>query len=316
MKYRIVIIFILLILGCNSRTLTEYVLNEKDLVPEGIDYSKKKDAFYVTSVAKSKIVEVDRKTGKQKDFISEHEFGYTPGVGIYVDDRRNLLYAIGGYYRYKDSLSSLFTFDINTKKLLKRYDVTDKGEHFLNDLIQDEQGNLYLTDSKDSSIYLLKHKADSLELFYRSSEIEFPNGIAISDDNTKLYIASFSKGIRTLDIATKRILNEPDTLGISQGIDGLEFYKGHLYAIQNGVRANTFNFRKLILDQTQEKIVDVEVLDGNTPKLDVPLTFCLVDYEAVVIANSNLQYLNQETFHFVESDTISKTKLLVYALGY
>ncbi|WP_425235513.1 SMP-30/gluconolactonase/LRE family protein [Ulvibacterium sp.] len=314
MKYRIVIILILLILGCNSRTLTEYVLNEKDLVPEGIDYSKKKDAFYLTSVAKSKIVEVDRKSGKQKDFIGEHEFGYTPGVGIYVDDRRNLLHAIGGYYRYKDSLSSLFTFDIHTKKLLKRYDITDKGEHFLNDLIQDAKGNLYLTDSKDSSIYLLKHESDSLELFYRSSEIEFPNGITVSEDNTKLYIASFSKGVRTLDIATKRILNEPDTLGMSQGIDGLEFYKGHLYAIQNGVRANTFNFRKLILDQTREKVVDVEVLDAHTPKLDVPLTFCLVGNDAVVIANSNLQYLNQETFHFVESDTIPNTKLLVYPI--
>lgn len=314
MNYRIVIIFILLILGCNSRTLTEYVLNEKDLVPEGIDYSKKKDAFYLTSVAKSKIVEVDRKSGKQKDFIGEHEFGYSPGVGIYVDDRRNLLHVIGGYYRYKDSLSSLFTFDINTKKLLKRYDVTDKGEHFLNDLIQDAKGNLYLTDSKDSSIYLLKHEADSLELFYRSSKIEFPNGIAISDDNTKLYIASFSKGVRTLDISTKRILNKPDTLGMSQGIDGLEFYKGHLYAIQNGVRANTFNFRKLILDPTQEKITNVKIIASHTPKLDVPLTFCLVNHEAVVIANSNLQYLNQETFHFVQSDTISKTKLLVYTI--
>ncbi len=304
----------LLILGCNSRTLTEYILYEKDLVPEGIAYSKKKDAFYLTSVAKSKIVEVDRKSGKQTDFIREHEFGYTPGVGIYVDDERNLLHAIGGYYRYKDSLSSLFTFDINSKKLLKRYYVTDEGEHFLNDMIQDGKGNLYLTDSKDSSIYLLKHENDSLELFYRSSEIEFPNGIAISDDNTKLYIASFSKGVRTLDIKTKRILNEPDTLGISQGIDGLEFYKGHLYAIQNGVRANTFNLRKLILDQTQEKIINVEVIDGHTPKLDVPLTFCLVENEAVVIGNSNLQYLNQETFHFVESDTIPSTKLLVYPI--
>jgi DNA-binding beta-propeller fold protein YncE len=314
MKYRIVIVFILLILGCNSRSLNEYVLNEKDLVPEGIDYSKKKDAFYLTSVAKSKIVEVDRKSGKQKDFIGKHEFGYTPGVGIYVDDKRNLLHAIGGYYRYKDSLSSLFTFDINTKKLLQRYDVTDEGEHFLNDLIQDGKGNIYLTDSKDSSIYLLKHENDFLELFYKSSEIEFPNGIAISDDNTKLYIASFSKGVRTLDVSTKRILNEPDTLGISQGIDGLEFYKGHLYAVQNGVRANTFNFRKLILDQTQETIINVEVVDGHTPKLDVPLTFCLVENEALVIGNSNLQYLNQETFNFVESDTIPNTKLLVYTL--
>ena len=314
MRYRIPIVTLAFVLGCNSRIWNECVLHEKDLVPEGIAYSKKKDAFYLTSVAKSKIVEVDRKSGTQKDFIQEHEFGYTPGVGIYVDDKRNLLHALGGYYRYKDSLPSLFTFDIHTKKLLQRYDVTDAGEHFLNDLIQDDKGNLYITDSKGSAIYLLKHETGSLELFFKSPEIEFPNGIAISEDHTKLYIASFSKGIRILDISTKRILNQPDTLGMSQGIDGLEFYKGHLYAIQNGVRANTFNFRKLILDQTQTRIVDVEVMDGHTSKLDVPLTFCLVKNEAVVIGNSNLQYLNQETFKFVESDTIPNTKLLVYPI--
>ncbi|WP_299529998.1 SMP-30/gluconolactonase/LRE family protein [Ulvibacterium sp.] len=314
MKYGILIATLILILGCDSRTMSEYVLDERGLVPEGIAYSKKKDAFYLTSVAKSKIVEVDRKSGEQKDFIREREFGYTPGVGILVDDTRNLLHALGGYYMYKDSLPSLFTFDIHTKRLLKKYDVTDAGEHFLNDLIQDDKGNLYLTDSKDASIYILKPETDSLELFFKSSEVEFPNGIAISDDNSKLYIASFSKGVRILDISTKRILNDPDTLGISQGIDGLEFYKGHLYAIQNGVRANTFNFRKLVLDPTQGKIVKAKVLDSHTPRLDLPLTFCLVENEAVVIGNSNLQYLNQETFKFVASDTISNTKLLVYAL--
>lgn len=314
MKYAVLLLAIVFILGCSSRTPNEYELNEKDLVPEGIDYSKKKDAFYLTSIAKSKIVEVDRKSGRQRDFIREREFGYAPGVGIYVDDERNLLHALGGYYMHKDSLSSLFTFDIDTKKLLKRHDVTDDGEHFLNDIIKDGNGNIYVTDSKDSSIYLLKHGNGSLELFYRSSEIEFPNGIAISEDNTKLYIASFSKGVRILDITSKRILNEPDTLGISQGIDGLEFHRNHLYAIQNGIRANTFNFRKLILDQTQEKITGFEVMDSNTPKLDLPLTFCLLENQAVVIGNSNLQYLDQETFSFVESDTVPNTKLLVYAI--
>ena len=293
----------------------EYILDEKDLVPEGIAYSENKDAFYLTSVAKSKIIELDKNTGKQTDFIKEHESGYSPGAGIYVDDERNLLHAIGGYFRMSDSLSSLFTFDLNTKKLLRRYNVTDGGEHFLNDMIKDRKGNIYLTDTKGASIYVLRQDNDSLELFYKSPEIESPNGIAISDDNTKLFIASNPKGVRILDISTKNILNDRDTLGISQGIDGLEFYKNHLYAIQNTVEANTFNFRKLVLNQTQDKLIDVEVIDSHSPILNVPLTFCLVGNKAVVIGNSNLQYLNQENFKFPNADTIPNTKLIVYQLN-
>lgn len=312
MKKAKTIILLLFLVACTSEIPTEYVLDEKDLVPEGIAYSKKKDAFYLTSVTKSKIIVVDRTTGKQTDFIGENQFGYQPGVGIWVDDQRNQVHALGGYYLLKDSLSSLYTFDINSKKLLKRYDLSDK--HFLNDMVVDKKGEIYLTDTKGGAVFILKKGADELELFYESPEIEFCNGIAISDDNTKLYIASMPKGVKVLDISTKKILNETDTLDISTGIDGLEFYKGHLYGIQNGVGANGFNFRKLVLNDAQYKIVKAEIIDSGNPDLYVPLTFCFVESKAVVIGNSNLGHLNQETMQFSESDTIPKSKLLVYEI--
>lgn len=312
MTYLKTVPLLLLLVACASKIPSSYVLDEKDLVPEGIAYSKKNNAFYLTSVAKSKIIAVDKNSGKQTDFISAHEFGYQPGVGILVDDQRNLVHAIGGYARMPDSLSALYTFDSSTQKLLKRYNAAP-GD-FLNDLIQDSDGNLYVTNSEGASVFILKPGTDSLELFYESPEIQFPNGIAISDDQTKLYIASFEKGVRILDISTRRLVNEVDSLGISQGIDGLEFYKGHLYAIQNGSRANGFNFRKLVLNSTQDGIIDMEIIDSGNPDLYVPLTFAVAGNEAIVIGNSNLGHLNQETMQFEISDTIPKTKLLTYTI--
>ncbi|MFS4447039.1 SMP-30/gluconolactonase/LRE family protein [Maribacter sp. 2307UL18-2] len=312
MTYLKTVPLLLLLVACASKIPSSYVLDEKDLVPEGIAYSKKNNAFYLTSVAKSKIIAVDKNSGKQTDFISANEFGYQPGVGILVDDQRNLVHAIGGYARMPDSLSALYTFDSSTQKLLKRYNAAP-GD-FLNDLIQDSDGNLYVTNSEGASVFILKPGTDSLELFYESPEIQFPNGIAISDDQTKLYIASFEKGVRILDISTRRLVNEADSLGISQGIDGLEFYKGHLYAIQNGSRANGFNFRKLVLNSTQDGIIDMEIIDSGNPDLYVPLTFAVAGNEAIVIGNSNLGHLNQETMQFEISDTIPKTKLLTYTI--
>ena len=52
----------LLVIACGQEPaspLTGYTLAEKDLVPEGIDYSKSRDNFYVSSVAKAKIIEAD-----------------------------------------------------------------------------------------------------------------------------------------------------------------------------------------------------------------------------------------------------------------
>lgn len=202
MKYLKTILPIALFFACSTKTPNEYILDEKDLVPEGIAYSEKEDAFYLTSVTKSKIVTVDRKSGKQTDFITSNEFGYQPGVGIWVDDQRNLLHALGGYYLLKDSLSSLYTFDMDSKKLLKRYDLSD--QHFLNDMVVDTQGNMYLTDTKGGSVFKLKNGADSLELFFESPEIEFSNGIAISDDNTKLYVAQCPRESKCLIFLRKK----------------------------------------------------------------------------------------------------------------
>lgn len=314
MKYLILFCSFITFLGCSPKMLKEYTIQGKDVVPEGIDYSKKHNSFYLTSVGRAKIIQIDRTTGQQKDFVEEKDFGYTPGAGLYIDDERDQVHALGGYYRFTDSLSSLFTFDINSGALVKRYDVLDKGDHFLNDMIKDKKGNLYITNTKDSSIYYLGAESDRLELFYQSTEIQYPNGIAISADNSKLYIASFSKGVRILDISTKKILNKIDTKGISQGIDGLEFYKNHLYALQNGVGANSHNFRKLILNQAQDEIIHFKNIDSHTPKLNAPLTFCIVDQQAVVIGNSNIQYLDQEKFTFSKSDTIPNTRLLVYPI--
>ena len=86
MKTILIILVFVLLNACITKGPSEYVLNEKDLVPEGIAYSAKSDAFYLTSVTKSKIIAVDRKTGEQSEFITENEFGYQPGAGIWVDD--------------------------------------------------------------------------------------------------------------------------------------------------------------------------------------------------------------------------------------
>lgn len=55
------IIILLLFWGfwsCASELPKEYVFSDPGLVPEGIAYSQKTNSFYLTSLAKAKIVKV------------------------------------------------------------------------------------------------------------------------------------------------------------------------------------------------------------------------------------------------------------------
>lgn len=314
------LIFIQLLLfsiftGCQTKTVQgPYVLEEVDLVPEGIAYSEKEQKFYLTSVAKSKIVTVDRAQGSQDGFIEKEAHGFSPGVGIVVDDERNEVLALGGYYMRENTLTTLFKFDLTTGALIQKYQVQDTGKHFLNDLILDRSGNAYITDTNASSLYVLNREENNMGLFFKSDEIQYPNGIAISTDNSKLYVASYTHGIRIIDLQTKTIINEADTTSASRGIDGLEYYKGNLYAIQNGIQTNGDNFRKLILNDAGDKLIGHEVIDERNPALNLPLTFCIADNQAVVIANSNLQFLDQVNLTITDREALKPTKLLVYDL--
>lgn len=305
------ILFILV--GCGGYP-DEYEISEMDLVPEGIAYSESQDAFYLTSVASAKIIRMDRKSGKQQDFIPSKAHGYKPGAGIIIDEEQSRLYALGGYYRMADSVASLFVFDLENGGLIKKYDVRGSEPHFLNDLVMDNRGMLYITDTKDASVYILPKDADSLQRFYRSDEIQYPNGIAISDDNRKLYIASHIHGVRVLDLGSRRLLNAPDTTGVSQGIDGLEYYRGNLYAVQNSGKPAQHNFRKLLLNESQTGVSGVEVINHKNPQLNYPLTFCITDGQAFVIANSNLQYLDQTDYTFHAEHCTKPTKIVCYSL--
>ncbi len=312
MKIFLFLLPFLLCLGLSCEKKKDFVLDEIDLVPEGIAYSEKDKLLYVTSIAKSKIITVSS-TGQQKDFVTQAD-GYIPGVGIWVDDEKGQVLALGGYFMREKTESALFVFDVRSRKLIRKHSIEDGERHFMNDLVLTRTGDIYVTDTESSSIYVLKNGQRSFELFTRSSDIDFPNGIAVSDNDRKLYVASYSKGVRVIDIATKRILNQEDSLSLSHGIDGLEFYKGNLFAIQNGVQKNGDNFRKLLLNKTGDAIVGVEVIDANNAALNLPLTFCVADGNAVVIGNSNLQFLNQVTFKITAVDSLKKTRLLTYEL--
>jgi len=316
---RLTILFLLTFSACNfgdGEWEDEYILDDKALVPESVAYSNTTGFIYLSSIGQKKIIRLDPLRSKEFDFFQSEEYGFMPGVGIEIDDDNGRLLALGGNYRRGNSESALYVFDLRQKGLISYHSVLDTSNSFLNDLCLDKSGNAYITNTSLSSIYFYDQQSDTLSLFLRNDEISFPNGICISDDESKLYLASHNKGIRSIDIRTRQILNDRDSTELTRGVDGLKYYAGKLYAVQNGSRLNSYNFRKLSLDSDQTDVVSAEVIWISHDRSEVPLNFCIHDGRAIFIVNSNIQYLNQEDMSFnVPIDSLPNTKLKVFDLA-
>ncbi len=270
-------------------------LPEKDLIPEGIAFDAEGRTFFVSSVYKAKIVQVDEETGLSRDFFGEREHGFWGGVGLEVDVERRVLWAAsamgyqtGNFVPEEDGLSGLFKFSLEDGSLLKKYTLGNQPEkHLLNDLVVTRDGLIYITDTLTGSVYVVTPEGDELELFLRSDDIAYPNGICLSPDEQILFVAN-DRGIATVSRRDKSVgwLDLPEGAR-TDGVNGLYFHRGFLVAIQNHKGLN--RVARFHLNENLDGVEEVEVLLEDHPSFDSPTTGVIVDGVLFVIANSQLR---------------------------
>jgi tetratricopeptide (TPR) repeat protein len=221
-----------------SSSQTAFVLAEDDFFPEGIAYDPVTEEFFIGSVAKRKIVFVD-KAVRPGVFALEKQDGLGGVIGMKVDAKRRVLWvnsAIPDRLAGPGDLpgwSAVFKYDLTTGKLLKKYPSDPKtGPHLFNDLALNENGDVFITDSPQGAIYAIGTEKDELALWLKAVRMTFPNGIALSADGRFLYVSQ-GEGISVISTKTRSrsLLAVPDDMTLT-GIDGLYFYENSLIAIQ------------------------------------------------------------------------------------
>jgi hypothetical protein len=269
---------------------------EPDLIPEGIAYDPVEKVFYVGSTYKRKIVRVDGK-GVARDFTGEGQDGLWGLLGMKVDARRRLLWAVTshagrampGKGLNQDCLgcSGVFKYDLRSGRLIKKYMLGNKPSvHFLNDLTITPGGDVLVTDTFTGDLYLISQAKDELEPFASLGQRAFPNGLDLSDDGKTLFVAEVD-GIRALDLKTRQgiRLRLPGT--VKHPIDGLYFYRNSLVLIQ------PFDGRgkvvRCFLSKRPGIVTKVQVLDSDNPLFGQPTTGVVVGDKFYYLANSNLQ---------------------------
>jgi len=172
---------------------------------------------------------------------------------------------------------------------------------YLNDLAISSGNEIFITDSESNKIYKIKRPNKNLEVYLDTAEVPHSNGIAISDDNSKLYLAS-KKGIRVVDIQTKKILNPPNKE--SSGIDGMKFYKNSLIGVvEKGVFRYYLNENGTEIESKKEII-----LFDNTFKS--PTTFDIAGNSIYFIKNTQLDNFNDSTNEVIDKNKLESLILL------
>jgi len=287
-----------------------FTVPEKDLLPESIAYDSIKNEFYIGSTRKGKIIKIS-KDGSLKDFILPKQEGLWMIIGIKADTKRRKLWVCssGGDnlegYSYKDNNqgrpAGVFKFDLDTGKLIKKYVLDTPGEiHFFNDLVITKSGDIYITHMfSEHSLYKIVNDQDRLEKVTVLNNIKYPNGITLSDDESKLYIAH-PGGISVMELSSKKIetVQIPESTKISrkESIDGLYFYDNSLIGIQPDI--NTV--QRFILNESGSKIIKSVPLEINHPMMNNPTTGEVVNNTFYYVANAQFGSFNEDGTLFSE----------------
>jgi hypothetical protein len=204
--------------------------------------------------------------------------------------------------------AALFHFDRNGGTLGK-YFPQEAGKHLFNDLVITPARDVFVTDSEANSVYKLPSGSDRLVRIGLPGR-HYPNGIALSPDGNRLYVAH-SFGIAVLEAATGRIIELTIPPGISDApADGLYYWKGSLVAVQNGFGAN--RIVQLRLDAAGTAIVSGKLLEFRSTTLELPTTGAIYQGKFYYIVNSQIDHEQDGTLK--DPDQLKPVKIAALPL--
>ena len=203
-------------LMCAFPTLADNItIHAPNLFPEGIEFNKKTNQFYLGSMEGLAPIKVSF-SGEVSPLASTNK-APLPSIGIHIDYENNRLLAAGALrdHMYDNNPNTvgyahLMSWDLDSGKLVQDIDLSvafpDQPLYFANDVVTDSKGNIYVTDMRASLVYKVTPNGKP-SVFYRGDLLGTPNGIEILDNNL---IVSDTKPVNGQRSLVKIPLNNPE----------------------------------------------------------------------------------------------------------
>ena len=313
-----ILLIIPLIVAVQFQSLTQRIAFktvEKDLFCEGIAHDSLSGKFFLSSMHKNKIVQIVN--GKTTDFIKTNQYGFVGGVGLHVDNKRRILWACSGNIMGKYSRTGIFAFDLKTKKLLKKvFFAKDTSQRLFNDIAIAQNGDIYVTNTLNHSVWKWNLEMDKPIKLPILSEMKYANGITVSEDNKYLFVAT-NEGLKRINLSNNayELLKMPTTEINAKGLDGITFFKNSIIGVQNDVKDNSLiKLNRYYLNEAFNEITKVEIIDTNNKYFDVATTFVIANNQLFLLANSQMDNLDQEKLSVKDKNKMKETIILKYEI--
>jgi hypothetical protein len=262
-------------------------LPDADFLPESFALDTATRAYYVGSLTRRMLVRITPDTAghvARIDTVAGPADGLLRVVGIELDRARDRLW-FATWSPPSDSATSpaerivhtrLFSYDRASRRL-RRYTPGDSlHPHLFNDIVVMPNGDVYVTDTAEGTVWTLRAGSETLQRFTRPQpwSLTSANGITLSGDGRRLYVA-FTAGIGAVDLRTHAVHLLPVPRDVTTaGVDGVYWYRGTLVAVQGlGTDERVVRFQ---LDPAGSRVIGAHVLERGPPVFKRPTTGMIV----------------------------------------
>lgn len=280
-------------------------LEDRGLVPEGVAHDPVTGDFFISSVHRGNIVRF--RDGQARRLVADGSLWSV--LGLAVDAERRLLWAttaalpqLEHYDPSEEGRSALLAFRLASTpageaKPWKQIELELGRPHTLNDLALARDGTVFVTDNRvPGQVYRHGPQHAGLRPLLRAGFFRSPQGIVLSSDERRLYVADYSLGLTVLEldgrlemVGEARYLEPPPDVCLT-GIDGLAGAgvdaqgRDVLIAIQNLYPPH--RVLRLELEPGVGRVAAVTVLEQARPDYSEPTLGTVVGDSFVYVANS------------------------------
>lgn len=260
---------------------------------QAVAWDNTRGRYLVGTEADGALIAVSEK-GKTKQLIkADEDNGLWSISGLAVDEENNRLWIsssataqFSGYSAADENRGALFELDLKTLEIIGRYNLpADALTHDLGSLALTSDGHVYVIDHATPIVYRKLPDSDRLEAFFAGPDLVELRDIAVTPDNSRVFIADAYKGILVIDPVAQQagLLTGPETLNLG-GITAIEYQGGHLFLVQGGFEPQ--RIVRLKLDGTGAAAESVSPMAIAMPQFNRPGSAAIRDDNLVFIANS------------------------------
>jgi len=277
--------------GSQYKASVAFRIPDRNFIPEGIAFDSHTNSFFVASIRERKIIQI-RSDGSVSDFITSRQNDIWSISGIGIDTKRRLLWACSTAFEGAEGYSpdkkevAVYAFSLKNGNLAGTYPLQQPGEnHFCDGLTVARDGTVFVADPSALVVYRLDPDSHQLNILIPPEAGISPQGLAISEQDARLFISDYVQGIYLLDLKSGQIASVASRSSQSlAGIDGLNAIGSDLIAIQNGIEPSRVVRLHMSSDGTTVK--SIETLEINHPLFGEPTLGVIKDDSLFFIANN------------------------------